>query len=529
MASRKNVLLVVVDQWRGDMLPWLGTPHLKTPNIDRLCAQGVTFRNHFTQAAPCGPARASLLTGLYQMNHRAVQNTIPLDARFTNLALELRKGGYDPALIGYTTTTPDPRTTSPRDPRFLVLGDVMDGFRPVGTFEPYRDAYFGWVASQGFALPDNRDDIWLPAGAEPGEAGATRRPARIPRELSDTAWFTERGLSYLRGRGDRPWFLHLGYYRPHPPFVAPAPYHAMYDAADMAAPVRAATWEDEAAQHPLLRYYLTATRQSSFFQDGQGLARDMTDAQVRQMRATYFGLMTEIDDQLGRVLDHLEATGQMDDTLIVFTCDHGEQLGDHHLLGKVGYFDQSFRIPMIVRDPRRVADATRGSIVESFTETIDCMPTILDWLGLPVPRQCDGRSLLPFCHGVPPADWRQEVHYEFDFRDIFYSQPESVLGVDMDTASLAVIQDREFKYVHFAALPPLLFDLDEDPGQFVNRAGDPAYAGIVRDYAQKMLSWRLTHADRTLTHFRATPAGLERRPYPNETAMRSQESDHATD
>ena len=121
------------------------------------------------------------------------------------------------------------------------------------------------------------------------------------------------------------------------------------------------------------------------------------------------------------------------------------------------------------------------------------------------------------------------MHYEFDFRDIFYSQPESVLGVGMDTASLAVIQDREFKYVHFAALPPLLFDLEEDPGQFVNRADDPAYAGIVRDYAQKMLSWRLTHADRTLTHFRATPAGLERRPYPNETPSHAQEADHAKD
>lgn len=516
MAQRKNVLLIVVDQWRGDMLPWLGTKHLKTPHIDRLCAEGVTFRNHFTQAAPCGPARASLLTGLYQMTHRAVQNTIPLDARFTNLALELRRGGYDPALVGYTTTTPDPRTTTPEDPRFLVLGDVMDGFRPVGTFEPHREAYFSWVEGHGFAMPADRDDIWRPEGALAGEAGATTRPARIPRALSDTAWFTERGLAYIRGRGAKPWFLHLGYYRPHPPFIAPAPYNALYRAEDMEPPRRAATWEEEARQHPLLRYYLSTTRQSSFFQDGEGLARDMTEREVQQMRATYFGLMTEIDDHLGRVFAHLEVTGQMDDTLIILTCDHGEQLGDHHLLGKVGYFDESFRIPMILRDPRKVADAARGRIVENFTETVDCMPTILDWLGLPIPRQCDGRSLLPFCLGETPADWRTEVHYEFDFRDIFYSRPEAVLGVGMDDASLAVIQDREFKYVHFAALPPLLFDLDADPGQFIDRASDPAYAGVVRDYAQKMLSWRLRHADRSLTHYRATPAGLEcRAPAPS--------------
>jgi arylsulfatase A-like enzyme len=512
MQTPKNVLLIVVDQWRGLMLPKLGADYLKLPNIDRLCAEGVTFRNHFTQCAPCGPARASLLTSLYLMNHRAVQNTIPLDSRFTNLAHELRRGGYDAALVGYTTTTPDPRTTGPNDPRFLVLGDIMDGFRPVGAFEPYRDAYFGWMASQGYKLPENREDIWLPEGDTPeGEqgTGATARPSRIPRELSDSAWFTERGLSYLRGRAGKPWFLHLGYYRPHPPYIAPAPYHAMYRPEDMPKAVRAPSAEEEARQHPLLDYYVNNIHQSSFFQDGKALGSAMSEQQVAQMRATYCGLMSEIDDQLGRVFDYLKQTGQWDHTLIVFTCDHGEQLGDHHLLGKIGYGDESYRIPMIVRDPRPEANAARGSIVERFTETIDTMPTILEWLGLPVPRQCDGRSLLGFCEGQPPHDWRTEVHYEFDFRDLFYSKPESALGVPMDKCSLAVVQDENFKYVHFAALPPLLFDLRKDPGQFVNRAADPAYAARLAEYSARMLDWRLGFADRTLTGYRATPNGLE--------------------
>ena len=507
MSAAKNVLLIVVDQWRGLMLPKLGADYLKLPNLDRLCAEGVTFRNHFTQAVPCGPARASLLTGQYLMNHRAVQNTVPLDSRFTNLAHELRRGAYDPALVGYTTTTPDPRTTGPHDPRFLVLGDIMDGFRPVGAFEPYRDAYFGWVASQGFKLPQNREDIWLPEG-EPG-AGATSRPSRIPKELSDTAWFTERGLSYLHGRGGKPWFLHLGYYRPHPPFIASAPYHAMYRPEDMPKPVRAASAAAEASQHPLLAYYVNHINQSSFFQDGKAAGSAMRDEEVAQMRATYCGLMSEIDDQLGRVFDYLKATGQWDDTLVIFTCDHGEQLGDHHLLGKIGYFDESYRIPMIIRDPRPEANGTRGTIVERFTETIDTMPTILEWLGLPVPRQCDGRSLLPFCDGETPADWRCEVHYEFDFRDLHYSKPESALGLPMDKCGLAVVQDENYKYVHFAALPPLFFDLKDDPGQLVNRAGDPAYAARQADYAARMLNWRLGFAERTLTGYRATPKGLE--------------------
>jgi arylsulfatase A-like enzyme len=506
MPAARNVLLIVVDQWRGAMLPKLGADYLELPNIDRLCAEGVTFRNHFTQGVPCGPARASLLTGMYLMNHRAVQNTIPLDSRFTNLAHELRRGGYDPALVGYTTTTPDPRRTAPNDPRFFVLGDIMEGFHSVGAFEN-RDAYFGWVANQGFRLPKRRDDVWLPQG-EPG-AGATSRPAVIPRELSDTAWFTERGLAYLKGHGDKPWFLHLGYYRPHPPFIAPAPYNALYRPQDMPKVMRAASPEEEAEQNALLAYYVNNIKQASFFQDGQGLGSEMTEAQVAQMRATYCGLMSEIDEHLGRVFDYLKQTNQWNDTLIVFTCDHGEQLGDHHLLGKIGYFDESYRIPLIIRDPRRAADGTRGDIVEKFTETIDTMPTILEWLGLPVPRQCDGRSLLPFCEGDTPADWRTEAHYEFDFRDLYYSQPESSLGVPMDKCSLAVVQDESFKYVHFAALPPLFFDLKADPHQFVNRANDPGYAVRMGEYAARMLDWRLGFAERTLTGYRATPKGLE--------------------
>src|SRR5260370_23795224 len=167
---------------------------------------------------------------------------------------------------------------------------------------------------------------------------------------------------------------------------------------------------------------------------------------------------------------------------------------------------------MMVGDPRAAGNGTRGTIVENFTETIDTMPTILEWLGLEVPRQCDGRSLLPFCETGAPADWRTEAHYEFDFRDLFYTRPESSLGIPMDKCSLAVAQDDAFKYVHFVALPPLFFDLKKDPGQFVNRAGDPPYAGRMREYAAKILDWRLGFAERHLTGAPVTPRRLEGRP-----------------
>ena len=505
MAERKNVLLIVVDQWRGDTISYLGHPCIRTPNLDALCRDGVTFRNAYTQCAPCGPARASLLTSLYMMNHRVVQNGVPLDARHGNLAHALRRAGYDPAFIGYTTTIPDPRTTSPADTRFSSLGDLMPGWTPIASLEPGRRPYFDWLRALGVDVPADPNDIWLPAEPNPAGPGATHAASRVDREHSDTSWTTEHGLAYLRGASSRPWFLHLGYYRPHPPFIAPSPYNGFYDPDEVPPPVRAPDPEAEAAQHPLLAYQLGNVEQKKFFRDGTGLGRDMDEAAVRRMRTAYYGLISEVDEHLGRVIAHLKQSGQYDNTLIIFTSDHGEQLGDHHLLGKQGYFDESFHVPLVIRDP----GAANGHIIDEFAELVDVMPTILDWLGAPVPRVCDGASLRPLLAGKTPADWRTEAHYEYDFRPYYESAgTPPPLDLTIDQCGLSIVRDARFKYVHFDALPPLFFDLQADPNQFRNLADDPAYAGEVLSYAQKMLSWRIHHAERTLTGYSSSPDGL---------------------
>lgn len=155
--------------------------------------------------------------------------------------------------------------------------------------------------------------------------------------------------------------------------------------ADVAAPLRAATPAEEGAQHPLLGYYLGSVSKSSFFTRASGLAAEIDEASVRQMRATSCGMLAEIDDCLGKVFAHLDATGQWRDTLIIVTSDHGEQLGNPWLLGKLGDLDESFRIALVVKDPRPEAEATRGRTLTTFTESVDVMPTILGWLGGEVP------------------------------------------------------------------------------------------------------------------------------------------------
>lgn len=159
----ENILLIVADQWRGDHLKATGHPVLDLPNLEALQAEGVTFARHYVQCAPCGPARSSLHTGLYLMNHRVVRNSTPLNRDFTNLALEARKANHDPCIVGYTTTTPDPRSTHPNDPRFYVLGDIMEGWREVTSFAPRHEPYVGHLRKHGLAAPtDGYAKYWEP-------------------------------------------------------------------------------------------------------------------------------------------------------------------------------------------------------------------------------------------------------------------------------------------------------------------------------------------------------------------------------
>ncbi|RKZ43342.1 MAG: sulfatase, partial [Gammaproteobacteria bacterium] len=194
--------------------------------------------------------------------------------------------------------------------------------------------------------------------------------------------------------------------------------------------------------------------------------------------------------------------GAYDNTLIVFTSDHGDMQGDHWMLSKSCYFDQAFHVPMIVRDPTTAADRSRGTQVEAFTESVDIMPTILDWIDRDIPSQCNGYSLLPFCRGQQPENWRQEYHAEFDLRSPGGYAKTPPLGLAKMKCMVSIARGERYKYVHFAGLPPLFFDLKEDPDEFIDRSTDPDYQGRVLEYTGKMLTWRMEYADSALTDIR---------------------------
>lgn len=488
-----NVLFITLDQWRGDALSSAGHPVVQTPNLDELAARGTRFAAHYSQAAPCGPSRASLLTGTYMHTHRSVFNGTPLDDRFTNLAREARKAGYVPKLYGYTDTTVDPRGLDEDDPRLRSYESVLDGFEPAQILHGDRDDWFAWLQEHGYDV-SNRDDYLQPDPSFPGatEHGKTWAPPRYAAEHTETAFITERVIEDI-DLSDGPFFIHASYIRPHPPFVVPAPYHDMYDPADVPTPTAASSREEEAAIHPF----------TAAAMDWKSSRADSDEFEIRQLRATYFAMMTEVDHQLGLLMAALDDRGLTDNTLIVVTSDHGEMLGDHQLMSKLGYFDESFHIPLIVSSPGQAS----GVVVEEFTENVDIMPTIIEMIGLEVPRQCQGRSLTAFLGGGGPDDWRSAVHWEFDFR-VFAARLEPAIPLEL--ANLVVHRTKTEKYVHFAGMASLYFDLVDDPAQLVDRSNDPVYSRRILQAAEATLSWRQATSEQVLTDLSASSSGMRK-------------------
>lgn len=488
-----NILLITADQWRGDATGYAGNPVVKTPAVDALAAEGTAYLRHYSQAAPCSPARACLYTGLYQMNNRVVRNGTPLAARFDNIALAARRAGYDPTLFGYTDVSLDPTGKAPDDPDNTTYESVLPGFTTRMKLPEHEKPWLSWLRAQGLELHDHAR-AHLPVGVPPGTVG--NAPPAYSKDQTQTAFLSGEFIRWL-GEQERPWFAHLSFLRPHPPFVVPAPYNTMYRPEDVPGFRRAPSLEAEAAQHPLLDFLLARMPAGSFVPGATGLVRDLTEAQFRQIKATYYGMISEVDTQLGRIFDAIRARGEWDDTVVVFTSDHAEMMGDHFGLGKGGYFDESQHIPLVIRGP----GLPEGRVVDGLTEAVDIFPTLLELMGVTPTHHPDGRSLLG-------RDGGEAVHWEFDFRDVATQAPEQALGLRSTQLNLAVVRTQKWKYVHFAALPPLLFDLGADPHCLRNVAADPAFAAARIEMAERLLSWRAEHLDQTLALTELTDGGV---------------------
>ena len=433
---------------------------MATPHLDRLAAMGVRFASHYSQAVPCAPGRAALYTGTYQMKNRVVANGSPLEDHFDNVARLARRAGYRPLLFGYTDQGVDPAIVpDPSDPRLDTYEGILPGF---------EDGYFldgnftGW-----------REHLSSLGYGELSAADALRSEPERPAEHSAAAFLTDQILSSLAEQTE-PWFFHASYLRPHSPYAAAGEFSDLYSPEAVPPPIAIGD-----GLHPLHEFALQLAI----------CAAPPDPEEMARLRAQYYGMVSEVDAEIGRLLTFLEESGQLDETMIVVTADHGEQLGDHGLIEKLGFFEESYRIPLILFSPHHRASA--GRVVEQFTEAIDVLPTFAQLLGHDVPLQCDGYSLLPFLNGEEPSDWRTAAHYEYDWRSILMGPHRKEGGADraLDQCNLAVLRTADFAYVQFGDGSSRCFDLAEDP-TWLTTTSDPA---VVLPLAQEMLAWRSRH------------------------------------
>jgi arylsulfatase A-like enzyme len=492
--EKKNVLWIMCDQLRHDYLGCTGHPTLKTPNIDAMARRGVRFSNAYVQSPICGPSRMSFYTGRYMRSHGSHWNGWPLRVGEPTLGDHLKKIGVRNVLVGKTHMAPDLEGLKALGiaPDSIIGVHVSecgfepyerdDGLHPTGRPRPRYDSY---LREQGFDAP-NPWEHWANSGADAdGELQNgwllvhADKAARIPEELSETPYMTRRAMDFITEAetDGRPWCLHLSYIKPHWPYIAPEPYASMYGAKDVMPAIRSEKERQEA--HPVFAAYMD-------MRYSRNMARD--EAREKVIPA-YMGLIKQIDDQMGVLMRFLEERGLTDNTMIVFTSDHGDYLGDHWMGEKDLFHDQSARIPLIVIDPSRGADATRGTVSDALVEAIDLAPTFIDYFGAtPANHILEGRSLMPLLHGGPPTDWRKVIFSEYD-----YSMQDVRLKLNqpVEQCRLFMVYDGRWKYIHASGFRPMLYDLQSDPQEFADRGEDPACADVIARLQAALFDWAL--------------------------------------
>ena len=496
----KNVLFIMCDQLRWDYLSCTGHPHLHTPHIDALAARGVLFDRAYVQSPICGPSRMSFYTGRYVSSHGSTWNNIPLKVGEMTLGDHLRPLGVRTALCGKTHMAADVEGMkrlglSPDSEIGALVSECgfepyerEDGLHPDGPRYPRNAAYDAYMKERGW--PDENPWHTVANSAEDEDGNLLSgwfmdnadKPARAADEESETPYITGRAMDFIREAGDTPWCLHLSYIKPHWPYIVSAPYHDMYGPETHLDPVR-----DEAERadpHPVYGAFMEERVSRAFCDDG---------TRTRVLTA-YMGLIKQIDDQMGRLMAFLDEQGLTDETMIVFTSDHGDYLGDHWMGEKELFHDASSRIPLIVVDPRPEADTTRGLKSGALVEAIDVVPTLLDYFGGdPVPHILEGKSLQPVLHGQATSLRDFAVsEYDYSMRDV-----RRRLGVEVKDAKLTMLHDGRWKFVFAEGFRPMLFDLDTDPDELVDLGADSGHAEEIARLENLFFGWARRTSQRT--------------------------------
>jgi len=448
--KKYNVLLLMTDQHRFDTLGCYGNDVIDTPNIDYLASMGTVFDCAYTPSPSCVPARACLISGMNQWNTGILgmgkgQNIMGTNFPQT-LPGELANNDYHTQAVGKMHFFPQ---------------RSLNGFHNTLLDESGRQHNPGFVSDYQKWFNEHSKNIAHDI-SEPGISWNSwiARPSTMPEYLSQTNWTAAQSVEFLKEKDPvKPFFLMTSFSHPHSPYTSPQYYYDKYMQRDLPEPY-IGDWAD-IHDVPIDAMDIDAWHGK------------VKSSQIREARAGYYGSVEHIDHQLGRILNHLKRNKQLDDTLIIFTSDHGDMLGDHHMWRKTYAYEGSARIPMLVVLPKEMREGITprsGSPVTLY----DIMPTVLDVLGIDIPDKVDGISMRNALYGDDSIS-REFVHGEHSW---CYSSIQEC----------QYLTDGKTKYVYLPGLDEeQLFDLEKDPGELHNAAADTAYTEILAKWRSEIV------------------------------------------
>lgn len=454
-ADRPHLLFLMADQHRGDTIGADGNRAIQTPNLDRLAQEGARFRCAYSSTPTCTPARACLLTGMSPWQHGMLGYHRVADQYAVEKPRVLGDAGYYTAAIGKLHYTPQRH----------LHGYHWAALDESGRSESvdFRSDYRAWFASEAPGF--NPDATGL------GFNDYDAKPFALPERLHPTTWTGGVATRFIENYSrPEPFFLKVSFARPHSPYDPPARWMKRYENTQLPA-ARVGDWAG--------RWAPRSSGRSDLWHG------DLGAEQVRRSRAGYYGAISFIDEQIGHILAALEKRGWLDNTLIIYTSDHGDMTGDHHLWRKSYAYEASARIPMLMRWPTGLLAAKRGQVFSQPVELRDILPTLADAAGRGVPEACDGRSMLDLVRRNG-AGWRETIDLE---HDVCYS-PDNHWNA---------LTDGRMKYIYHARDgQEQLFNLTADPHELRDLAGVPAGSDVLRQWRSRMVDHFSVRGERWL-------------------------------
>ena len=481
---RPNLLFVFTDEQRFDTLGCYGNARIRTPNTDRLAAAGVLFERAYVTQPVCTPSRSTLLTGLWPHTSGLVENNIPLPDEVPCLPEMLPPGEYATAYMGKWHLGDEIFAQHGFD-EWVSIDDGYRGYYRDGRDRDTRSTYHHWLAAQG---------------RRPGKDNAFTRDqiTALPEELSKPAYLADEACRFLdeRAADARPFCLFVNFFEPHMPYSSCR--DGQYDPASLPLPANFGDVPGEDT-HPKHRMFSRTYTEQGF--EGCDLR---SEEGWRRIQANYYGLCSLVDTHFGRVLQRLEALGLDENTIVVYTSDHGDMMGSHRLLAKCVQFEEAVRVPLIVRAPRAAARRVAGPVSQ-----IDLVPTLLELMGAAVPGHLQGTSWADaLTGGGDPAgdvviEWNGHNN-GFGDRIGEVAVPSPMLQVaPRDQVAVActdplrtIITADGWKLTHSPVVGlHELYNLHDDPAEARNLAGDEAQQSRIADLTARLAAWQTRTGD----------------------------------